>query len=65
MEQGLYPQGVMINRRESDDVEEKDNTKKSTSKENHQEQNIGLSLIISGRNKMLWHVNQISIKTIW
>ena len=33
-----------------------------TSKENQQEQNIGLILIMSDWKKNLWHVNHISIK---
>ena len=33
-----------------------------TSKDNQQEQNIGLILIMSGWNKILWHVNHIYIK---
>ena len=48
LEQGLYTQVIMICRRESDDIKEKYKTKNITSKENQQEQNIGLTLIMSG-----------------
>ena len=52
----------MICRSNLNDIKEKYKTKKLTSKDNHQEQNIGLILIMSGQKKILWHVNQISIK---
>ena len=48
LENGLYAQVVMIRTRESDDKKEKDKTKNITSKDNQQEQNIGLILIMSG-----------------
>ena len=47
MEQGLYAQVVMIRRRESDDKNGKENTKNITSKDNQQDQDIGLILIMS------------------
>ena len=48
LKQGFYAQVVMILRRESDYIKEKDKTKILTSKDNQQEQNIGLILIVSG-----------------
>ena len=39
-EQGLYAQVVIIHRRNLDDIKEKDNTKKLTSKDNQQEQTL-------------------------
>ena len=48
LENGLYAQVVMILRRELDDKKEKYKTKNITSKDNQQEQNIGLILIMSG-----------------
>ena len=48
LEQGLYSQVIMIRRKNLDDIKEKDKTKSLTSKENKQEQNIGLILIMSG-----------------
>ena len=47
LENGLYTQVVMIRRRELYDKKEKDKTKNITSKDNQQEQNIGLILIMS------------------
>ena len=52
-EQGLHVQVVMIGRSDSDDIKEKYKTKKITSKDNQEEQNIGLVLIMSGRKKIL------------
>ena len=46
--QGLYAQLLMIRRRNLDDIKEKYKAKKLTSKDNQQEQNIGLILIMSG-----------------
>ena len=40
LEQGLYVQVVMIRRRESDDIKEKDNTKNITSKENQKNKKL-------------------------
>ena len=48
LEQRLYAQVVIIRRKESDYIKEKDNTKNITSKDNMQEQKIGLILIMSG-----------------
>ena len=48
MENGLYAQVVIIHRRELDDKKGKYKTKNITSRDNHQEQNIGLILIMSG-----------------
>ena len=48
LEQGLYAQVVMIRRRNLDDIKEEDKTNILTCKDNHQEQNIGLILIMSG-----------------
>ena len=53
MEQGFYAQVFMIRIRESYDIKEKYKTNKSTFKDNNQEQNIGLILIMSGRKKIL------------
>ena len=47
LENGFYAQVVMIRRRELDDITKEDNTKQLISKENHQENNIGLILIMS------------------
>ena len=48
LEQGLYAQVLMIHIRESDDIKEKYKTKNIASKDNQQEKNIGLILIMSG-----------------
>ena len=48
LEQGFYAQVVMIRRRNLYDIKEKDKTKNITFKDNQQEQNIGLILIMSG-----------------
>ena len=53
LEKGLYVQVVMMCRSKLDDIKEKYKTKKITSKDNHQEQNIGLVLIMSGCKKFL------------
>ena len=47
LENGLYAQVIMIRRRNLDYIREKDETEKLSSKENQQEQNIGLILIMS------------------
>ena len=47
LEQGLYEKVIMICRRNLYDIKEKDKTKSLTSKDNQQEQNIGLILIMS------------------
>ena len=48
LEQGLYAQVVMIQIRNLDDIKENIRQNKLSSKDNHQEQNIGLILIMSG-----------------
>ena len=48
LDQGFYAQVVMIPRGNLYDIKGKDKTKKLTSKDNQQEQNIGLILIMSG-----------------
>ena len=63
LENGLYSQVVITLRRELDDKKKNIRQKNITSKDNKQEQNIGLILIMSGRKKISWHVNQISKKT--
>ena len=49
---GLSAQVVMILRRELDDKKKNIRQKNVTSKDNKQEQNIGLILIMSGRKKI-------------
>ena len=63
MEQGFYAQVVMIHRRDSGNKKEK-NTNNITSKDNQQDQDVGLILIMIGEKKISGHVNQISIKTV-
>ena len=46
MEQGLYAQVVMILRMNSDDKKGKEKTNNITSKENHQDQDVCLILIV-------------------
>ena len=48
LEQQLYAQVVTFRRRESEDIKEKDMTKQLTSKDNWQQNNIGLILITNG-----------------
>ena len=48
MEQGLYAQVFMIRQNESDDKRKKEKTKNITSKDNQQDQDGGLILIMSG-----------------
>ena len=48
MENGLYEQVVMIRQRESDDKNQKENTKNITCKDNQKYQDVGLILIMSG-----------------
>ena len=45
---GFYAQVVMIHRRESNDKKEKDNTKNITYRDNKQQQDVGLILIMIG-----------------
>ena len=47
VENGLYAQLVMIRRKDSDDKKGKYKTNNITSKDNKQEQNFGLILIMS------------------
>ena len=62
MEQGLYEKVVMIRRKDSENKKERENTKNITSKDNNQDQYVGLIFIMSGQKKILGHVNHISIK---
>ena len=48
LEHGLYTKVVMILRRELDDIKEKDRIENLIFKDNQQEQNIVLILIMSG-----------------
>ena len=61
MEQGLYAQVVMIRQRESDDKSKNKRPRNITSKENQQDQDVGLHLIMSGQNKTSGHKNNIFI----
>ena len=47
MEHGFYAQVVVIHRKESDDKMEKERTKNITYKDNQQDQDVGLILIMS------------------
>ena len=48
MEQGLYEKVVMIRRKDSENKKERENTKNITSKDNNQDQYVGLIFIMSG-----------------
>ena len=48
MEQGLYVQVVMIRQRESDDKSKNKRPRNIISKENQQDQDVGLHLIMGG-----------------
>ena len=53
MEQGLYAQVVMILRKESENKKEREKTNNTTFKDNQQDQDVGLILIMSGQKKIL------------
>ena len=63
-EKGLYAQVVMILRNKSDDKKEEEKPRNITSKDNKQDQDVGLVLIMSIQKKFSGHMKQIYIETV-
>ena len=64
MEKVLYAQEVVILRKESENKMKKKKPRNINSKDNQQDQDVGLILIMSGPKKISGQVSQIYIKTL-
>ena len=60
MEQGLYANVVMIPWKDKENEKKKENSNNITSKDSPEDKGAGLVLIMSGYQKISWHLNHVS-----